>query len=106
VEMKPNFDDRLNLKNDSRTVDAGGPCNWQEGDAYADIANVTIQQDGVVARSNGTVRVWPNDVEWWLPAQSASQLHDGGARADAVATIHKANGNVEYWPWGEDLQLK
>ena len=30
--MVPNFNDELNLKNSSRTVAAGGPCNWQTGD--------------------------------------------------------------------------
>jgi len=103
--MRPNFDDRLNLKNGGRTVEAGGPCNWEAGDAYADIANVVVQQNGRTARSSGTVRVTPSDAQWWLPAQSPNQLHSGGARADAVATIHKANGQTVNYPWGEDLQL-
>lgn len=103
--MKPNFDDRLNLKNNSRTVDAGGPCNWEAGDEYADIANVVVQQGGVTATSSGTVRVSPDDEKWWLPAESPNQLHSGGARADAVATVHKTNGEIKNHPWGEDLQL-
>jgi hypothetical protein len=105
--MRANFFNRLNLKNNSRTVDAGGPCNeWEEGEAYADIALVTVKQGGVVARSSGTVRVWPNDDEWWLPAQSAGQLQRGNARADATLTVYRANGDVVYQgPWGLDLQL-
>jgi hypothetical protein len=104
--MRPNFNDPLNLKNNSQTVQSGGPCNWDNDDDYAEIANVVVQQGGVTATSNGTVRVSKaNDPNWWLPAQSPNQLQRGGARADAVATVHKTNGQIVPVPWGEDLQL-
>ena len=43
----------------------------------------------------------PDDDKWWLPAESANQLRKGGARADAVATIDKATGEIRNHPWGE-----
>src|SRR5262245_60462166 len=48
VHMSPNFFDQLNLQNSSRTVAAGGPCNWQNGDESAEIRDVRVEQGSVV----------------------------------------------------------
>jgi len=106
--MSPNFHDELNLKNNSRTVAAGGPCNWQDGDAWAEIKDVRVEQGGV-AGSCGTAstRVYKgqND-EWWLEASSSSQFTRGPAQASAVAVVHKTDGTVQTpYSWPHDVQL-
>ena len=42
--MLPNFYDQLNMSNRGRTLAAGGPCNWQENDEWAEIRDVEVGQ--------------------------------------------------------------
>ena len=55
--MDPNFYGELNLKSDGQTIVAGGPCNWQNGDAWAEVKDVTVTQGSVVASSGGSTTV-------------------------------------------------
>jgi hypothetical protein len=105
--MRPNFFDDLNLKNDRRTVAAGGPCHWEAGDAWAEIKNVTIEQGGVVASSgtaSTTVRKG-RDRNWWLDASASSQFTRGPAEAYALAIVHRTDGTTYEYPWYDDIQL-
>jgi hypothetical protein len=88
-------------------VAAGGPCHWQAGDAWAEIKNVAIEQDGVTATSGTTsTRVRRGqDVSWWLDASSSSQLSRGPAEAYAVAVVHRTDGSTYEYPWYDDVQL-
>jgi hypothetical protein len=105
--MVPNFNDELNLKNNSRTVAAGGPCNWQTGDKSADIRDVRVEQGSVVGTSgtaSTTVQNGQGD-QWWLEAGSSSQFTRGRARVHAVAVVRRTNGTSYEYPWSEDVQL-
>ena len=106
--MNPQFFDELNLQNNSRTVRAGGPCNWADDDAWAEIWDVRVEQNRVVG-SCGTAltRVYKGqDDEWWLDARSSSQFTRGPALGSAVAVVHKTNGTVEApYSWPHDVQL-
>jgi len=106
--MHPNINDELNLQNNRRTVAAGGPCNWDPGDAWAEIKEVRIEQGSVVGSSGSasiTVHQGQDD-EWWLDASSSSQFTRGPAQASAVAIVHKADGTVEPpYPWSHNVQL-
>ena len=85
--MDPQFFDDLNLKNGRHTVAAGGPCHWESGDAWAEIRNVRIEQDGVVASSGSdSTIVRRSDRSWWLDATAASQLR-------------RARPRPTPWPW-------
>ena len=100
--MKPQFFDELNLQNNSRTVRAGGPCHWEDGDVSAVISEVKITQGSVVGSSSGSITVERSETnEWWLEASSSGQFNRGQALAQAVAVVHKTNGTVEpryLWP--------
>jgi hypothetical protein len=100
--MRPQFFNQLNLQNNSRIVEAGGPCNWEDGDLSAVISEVKIKQGSVVGSSSGSITVQRSeDDEWWLDASSSSQFNRGSALAQAVAVVRKANGTVEpryLWP--------
>jgi hypothetical protein len=100
--MLPQFFDELNLRNNSRTVAAGGPCNWDPDDDWAEISDVAITQGSVVGSSSGSITVRKDeDDEWWLDASSSSQFNRGSALAQAVAVVHKTNGTVQpryLWP--------
>jgi hypothetical protein len=105
--MKPNFEDELNLQNNSRTVAAGGPCNWDPDDASAEIREVTITQGGVVGScgtASTTVRK-DRDPQWWLSATSSSQFTRGPAQARAVAIVRRTDNTTYEYPWYEDLRL-
>ena len=105
--MVPNFNDELNLKNSSRTVAAGGPCNWQTGDESAVIRDVRVEQGSVVGLSgtvSTTVRNGQGD-QWWLDAGSSSQFTRGPARVQAMAVVRRTDGTSYEYPWSEDVQL-
>jgi len=105
--MVPNFHDELNLRNSSRTVAAGGPCNWQDGDESAEIRDVRVEQGSVVGLSGAastTVHKGQGD-QWWLDASSSSQFTRGPARVDAVAVVHRTGGTSYEYPWSQDVQL-
>jgi len=105
--MVPNFFEDLNLKDGRRTVAAGGPCHWEGGDAWAEIRNVTIEQDGVVASSGSTSTiVRRSDRSWWLDATAPSQLARGPAEAYALAVVHRTDGSTYEYPWYDDVQLQ
>ena len=100
--MRPQFFDELNLQNNSRTVRAGGPCRWEDGDVSAVISEVRITQGSVIGTSSGSITVQRNETDkWWLEASSSSQFNRGPALAQAVAVVSKTNGIVEpryLWP--------
>jgi hypothetical protein len=106
--MKPNFFEDLNLKNNRRTVAAGGPCHWEAGDAWAEIRNVTIEQGSVVASSGTASTIVRNgqDRDWWLDASAASRLTRGPAEAYAVAVVHRTDGTTYEYHWYDDVQLR
>jgi hypothetical protein len=98
--MRPNFNSRLNLRNNSRTVRAGGPCNWDPGDVRAVIRDVTITQGSVVGSSSGSTEVRNGrDTEWWLEATSPSQFTPGPAQPHAVALVYTTGGGSYERPW-------
>ena len=107
LAMDPKFFDDLNLKNGRYTVAAGGPCHWETGDAWAEIRNVRIEQDGVVATSGSASTILRrSDRSWWLDATAASQLHRGPAEAYALAVVHRNDGSTYEYPWYDDVQLR
>jgi hypothetical protein len=105
--MVPNFNDELNLKNSSRTVAAGGPCNWQTGDESAEIRDVRVEQGSVVGLSGTAstmVRNGQGD-QWWLDAGSSSQFTRGPARVQAMALVRRTDGTTYEYPWSDEVQL-
>jgi hypothetical protein len=101
ANMKPQFFNQLNLQNNSRTVAAGGPCNWDPDDDWAEIRQVTIRQGNAVGLSGNastTVRKDKDD-EWWLDASSSSQFDRGSAQPYAVAVVYRTNGTTYQYPW-------
>jgi hypothetical protein len=105
--MHPNFNDQLNLKNSGRTAAAGGPCNWDTDDAWAEIRDVTVEQGNVVGScgtASTTVHKGQNS-SWWLDVSSSSQFSRGPAQAHAVAVVHKTDGTIYEYPWPDDVRL-
>lgn len=106
--MVPRFFDELNLRNNSRTVAAGGPCNWEDGDAWAEIKDVRVEQGGVIGscgNASTTVRKG-QDRDWWLDASSSSPFTRGPAQASAVAIVHKTDGTVKPpYSWPHNVKL-
>jgi hypothetical protein len=98
--MRPQFFEQLNLQNNSRTVAAGGPCNWEDGDVSAEIRDVTITQGSVVGSSSRSITVRKGeDDEWWLDASSSSQFNRGSAQPHAVAVVYTTGGGSYQYPW-------
>jgi hypothetical protein len=108
AHMLPKFFDQLNLQGNSRTVAAGGPCNWEDGDAWAEIKEVRVEQGSAVGscgNASTTVHKGQDD-EWWLDASSSIQFTRGPAKASAVAVVHKTDGTVKPpYLWPHDVQL-
>jgi hypothetical protein len=104
--MKPNFDPALNIKDDRRTIKAGGPCNWEPGDESAEIKDVMVEQPGVIASSGtNSTTVQTGDDKWWLDATSSRQFGLGPARVHAVAFVKKTDGTMHEYPWPDYVQL-
>jgi Dyp-type peroxidase family len=110
--MLPNFDEQLNMSNRGRTLAAGGPCNWQPDDEWAEIKDVTITQRSVVASSRGrstTVRR-DSDPVWWLDVDSTDQFTYADAEAQALALVHRTDGSTCEYKWDDkvlvDMPLK
>jgi Dyp-type peroxidase family len=105
--MVPQFDDQLDLKPRGRTVRAGGPCNWQGDDEWAEIQDVTVTQGDVVASSgsNSTTVRRDGDRVWWLDVDSTDQFAYGKAKAHARAVVHRTNGETYEYPWPDDVQV-
>jgi Dyp-type peroxidase family len=105
--MLPAFDDQLNMSNNGRTLAAGGPCNWQPDDEWAEIRDVTVTQDRVVASSGGrstTVRR-DSDPVWWLDVESSAQFTYAPAQARARAIVHRTDGTTYEYEWPDDVQV-
>jgi hypothetical protein len=107
--MVPRFFGELNLKNNSRTVAAGGPCNWEDHrkDAWAEIKLVTIERNGVVG-SSGTAltKVYRNrDENWWLDAIASSAFTRGTAQVSARAIVHTTDNQIYEVPWPDVVEL-
>jgi Dyp-type peroxidase family len=103
--MFPQFDDQLDLSNHGRTIAAGGPCNWQQDDEWAEIRDVEVGQGSVAASSGDrstTVRK-DRDPVWWLDVDSSSQFTLGPAQTRAVAIVHKKDGTTEPYEWTDDV---
>jgi hypothetical protein len=104
--MKPNFDRALKIKDDRRTIEAGGPCNWENGDVSAEIKDVIVEQPGVVASSGtNSTTVQTDDDTWWLDATCSRQFTNGPARVHAVAFVKKTDGTVHEYPWPDYAEL-
>jgi Dyp-type peroxidase family len=105
--MVPQFDDQLDMRNRGRTIRAGGPCNWEPDDVWAEIRDVKVTQGEVNATSGDrstTVRRGEDKV-WWLDVDSSDQFTYGPAQARAVAVVHKKNGATKDYPWPDDVQV-
>jgi deferrochelatase/peroxidase EfeB len=104
--MDPQFHDELSLKSNGQTIAAGGPCNWQDGDAWAEVKDVTVTQGSIVASSDAsTVVRRDSDRSWWLDVSSSAQFTPGPARAHAVVVVRKTDGTTYQWPWSFNVQL-
>ena len=105
--MKPNFDQALKIKNNRRTIEAGGPCNWEPDDESAEIKDVIVEQPGVIASSGPTsTTVQRGDDSWWLEATASRQFAHGPARVHAVALVTRTDGTVYEYPWPDYIQLE
>jgi Dyp-type peroxidase family len=105
--MVPQFYDQLDIQNRGRTLRAGGPCNWEQDDDWAEITDVTVTQGDVIASSGGrttTVRR-AQDPVWWLDVDSSSQVTYGRAQARALAIVHKTDGTTYEHPWPDTVQV-
>jgi Dyp-type peroxidase family len=105
--MNPNFDEQLNMSNRGRTIAAGGPCNWQQDDEWAEIQDVTVTQGRVVASGAGrtaTVRR-DRDRAWWLDVDSTDRFTYGAAEARARAVVHRTNGTTYEYEWPDTVQV-
>jgi hypothetical protein len=104
--MRPNFYDQLNLRDNGRTVAAGGPCDWAVDDTWTEIRDVTIAQGNVVGSSHGSAMVRAStDDEWWLDVSSSDLFVPGGAQARALAVVHKLDGTVYQADWSDTVYL-
>jgi Dyp-type peroxidase family len=104
--MKSKFHDELVLKSDGQTIAAGGPCNWEDGDAWAEVKGVMVTQEGVVASSSGSTTVHrESDRGWWLDVSSSGQFTPGPARARAIVFVRRRDGTTYQYPWSVDVQL-
>jgi Dyp-type peroxidase family len=103
--MKPAFHDQLDLKLGGRTLRAGGSCNWEPDDEWAEIQDVTVTQGEVTASSSGRTRTVRRDRDpvWWLEVESPRQFSYGPAKARAVAIVHKKNGKPRPYEWPDDV---
>jgi hypothetical protein len=74
--MVPQFDDQLDLKNRGRTLQARGPCNWEQDDDWAEVRDVTVTQGDVIASSGGRMTTVRRDRDrvWWIDVDSSSQF--------------------------------
>jgi Dyp-type peroxidase family len=103
--MYPAFDDQLDMTNRGRALRAVGPCNWEQGDEWAEIIEVEVTQGSVVASNRGqsaTVRR-DSDPVWWLNIDSTDQFTYGKAEARALAVVHKTDGSIEKYEWPDTV---
>jgi Dyp-type peroxidase family len=104
--MNSQFYDELLLKIDGQTIAACGPCNWQDGDAWAEVKDVTVTQGNVVASSDGSTTVQrDSDQGWSLDVSSSGQLTPGPAVARAIVFVRRRDGTTYEYPWSDDVQL-
>jgi Dyp-type peroxidase family len=105
--MKPQFDDQLNIEKDGRRTAAGGPCNWEQDDDWAEIRDVTVTQGDVIASSGGRTTTVRRDRDrvWWLDVDLSSQFTYGRAQARALAIVHKTDGTTYEHPWPDTVQV-
>jgi hypothetical protein len=103
---RPYFYDQLNLTHGGHTVIAGGPINWEAGDAWAKIEDVTITQGAVTGTSTATTTVRNGqDTIWWLNATASGRFRPGSADAYALAVVHRTDGTTYRYPWEMQVQL-
>jgi Dyp-type peroxidase family len=105
--MKPAFDDQLDMTNRGRTLRAGGPCNWEQDDDWAEIKEVTVTQGRVIAssRDRWTKVRRDSDPGWWLDVDSPSQFTYGPADARALAVVHRKDNSTYEYEWPDDVQV-
>ena len=104
--MDAKFYGELSLKSNRQTIAAGGPCNWQDDDAWAEVKDVTVTQGSGVASSGGSTTVRrDSDQTWSLDVNSSGQLTPGPARARAIAFVRRTDGTTYQHPWSVDVQL-
>jgi Dyp-type peroxidase family len=104
--MNSKFYEELSLKSDGQTIAAGGPCSWQDSDAWAEVKDVTVTQGSVVASSGGSTTVRrDSDQSWSLDVSSSGQLTPGPARARAIVFVRRTDGTTYQYPWSVDVQL-
>jgi Dyp-type peroxidase family len=105
--MVPNFYAQLDIKNRGRTLRAGGPCNWQTDDVWAEIKEVTVTQGNVVASSGrGSIKVRRDrDEVWWFDVDSTDQFTYGPAQARALAVVYAKKGKTYEYEWPDAVQV-
>jgi Dyp-type peroxidase family len=105
--MKPAFDDQLDMSNPTGTLRAGGPCNWEQDDEWAEIKDVTVTQDSVDASSGDRSIIVRKDGDrgWWLYVVSPKHFAYGPAQARARAVVHRTNGTTYEYEWPDDVQV-
>jgi hypothetical protein len=104
--MRVNFFEQLALRDNGRTVAAGGPCDWAGDDTWTEIRDVTIAQGNVVGSSRGSAMVRAStDDEWWLDVSSSDPFVRGQAQASAVAEVHTLDGTTYELRWPRRVHL-
>ena len=104
--MNAQFHKRLGLKNGRQTVQAGGPCLWEDGDASAVVRDVTVTRQGVVASTAGATNVQRGDQSWFLDVSSSSPFTPGRADAHAIAFVTKTDNTTYERRWYDDVNLQ
>jgi Dyp-type peroxidase family len=104
--MHPNFYEQLNLKDGGYAVEAGGPIDWEDGDEWIKILNVTVEQNDVVALSDQSTTVRKGvDRDWWLDVTSPNQFTRGPALASGVAIVRRTDGTTREYSWPDAVQI-
>src|SRR3954465_8726116 len=108
MPMWANFDPRLGLSDDRKTVDARGPLHWDTDPSATRIQiEVTItDNEGHSAHGVGLFAKaqWPN--YWRLPAttRDGETMAEGGASALGIVTRVKPSPDTP-WQWSQNVTL-
>jgi hypothetical protein len=106
--MMSKFNPDLNLQNGGTTVLGWGPLDWgsDPGAKRVVVSQLTITQDGVVARNDGGAECTRGTANWNLPLTTASgqRLRSGPAHARGRVTVVDPSGGAAQ-DWDDDVEL-
>ena len=106
--MLANFYPELTLRDGGRTVDAGGPLNWDEIPAHVERVTViaVVAQNGVEGRSiSREYRRVDAEREWWCEVPATDGCFTPGP-APCAGAVHAAEPSGALpWPWAGDPEL-